>query len=168
MADGTKGRAKRAHVRRKRAELVQQQRSEAFVEQIARKNGNLETSEEVKLAAAKLYGQGIPRRTIAKAMAEYLCPNSTARTREQLLATARKKLRTWEMQKSFRDLVWNHAVVALDMDSPAILAGVSRSAKRGRVDAARLALEVTGRHTKDEQAVTNVTVQIANVPRPEK
>jgi hypothetical protein len=84
------------------------------------------------------------------------------------LSAARKKLKAWEMQESFRNQVWNHAVVALDMAGPDILLGVGRAAKRGRVDAARLALEITGRHTKDDQQVTNVTIQLANIPRPSK
>jgi len=91
-----------------------------------------------------------------------------ARTDEQRLSTACHKLRRWEYSQEFRDLVYKYAVVDLDMDTPAILVGLSKRAKRGRVDAARLALELTGRHSKDsDTAPVNVTVNLANVARPE-
>jgi hypothetical protein len=167
MAVPAKKPSKRARLRQKQAELQQRHRAEAFVEQITRKNGNLEPVEEVKLTAARLYGQGFKRGQIARALGRYLCPNSKARTSEQVFSQGRQKLRKWEQQKEFRDLIWQHAVVELDMSTPEILAGVSRSARRGRVDAARLALEVTGRHTKEADVATNVTIQIANIPRPQ-
>jgi hypothetical protein len=81
---------------------------------------------------------------------------------------ARHKLRRWEKRRDFRDLIYANAVAGLDLELPEILQGVGRSAKKGRVDAARLALEVTGRHTRDDQPPTQVTVQIANLPRPER
>jgi len=95
-------------------------------------------------------------------------PGKRDRTQEEREAQARHKLRRWEKTQKFRDLVYEVAVVKLDMDVPQILEGVSNRAKRGRVDAARLALEVTGRHNpKGEQQAPNITVQIANIPRPE-
>jgi hypothetical protein len=106
---------------------------------------------------------------IARAMVDHLYPaDGLARTEEQKLASVGKKLRRWEYNQEFRDLVYKYAVVDLDMDTPAILAGLGRRAKRGRVDAARLALELTGRHSKDaENGPVNVTVNLANVARPE-
>jgi len=78
------------------------------------------------------------------------------------------KLRRWERTPKFRDLVYQVAVVELDMSTPQILQGVANKAKRGRVDAARLALEVTGRHNpKGQEKPTEIHVQIANIPRPE-
>jgi hypothetical protein len=102
-------------------------------------------------------------------MMDYLYPtDGLARTEEQKMATVVKKLRRWEYNQEFRDLVYRYAVVDLDMDTPAILVGLSKRAKRGRVDAARLALELTGRHSKDsENGPVNVTVNLANVARPE-
>jgi hypothetical protein len=82
------------------------------------------------------------------------------------LQLARKKLRKWEADPKFRDQVYQRAVVDLDMSTPAILKGIAGKAKRGRVDAARLALEITGRHTKAEQAPTQVAVVFGSVPRP--
>jgi hypothetical protein len=125
--------------------------------------------DDVRLTAARLYGRGYKRAAIARALLEHLVPpNTKARTEEQKLSQAYQKLRRWERAQEFRDLVFQHAVVQLDMETPAILVGLSKRAKRGRVDAARLALEITGRHTKEDQSsVTNVTINLANVPRPE-
>jgi hypothetical protein len=126
------------------------------------------TWDEVRITAAKLYGRGFRRSQIARALMPHLYPqDGMARTDEQRMATARSKLRRWEYSQQFRDLVYRYAVVDLDMDTPAILVGLSKRAKRGRVDAARLALELTGRHTKDsDNGPVNVTVNLANVARP--
>lgn len=100
---------------------------------------------------------------------DHLYPaDGAARTDEQKLSTCVHKLRRWEYSQEFRDLVYRYAVVDLDMDTPAILTSLGKRAKRGRVDAARLALELTGRHSKDsENGPVNVTVNLANVARPE-
>jgi len=124
--------------------------------------------DEVRETAARLYGRGFSRSQIARALMDYLYPtNGVARTEEQKLSHCRKKLRNWEYSQEFRDLVYRYAVVDLDMDTPAILTGLGRRAKRGRVDAARLALELTGRHSKEDAAgPVSVTVNLANVARP--
>jgi hypothetical protein len=77
-------------------------------------------------------------------------------------------IRRWTKETAFRDMVYSKAVVDVDMATPQILKGIVGSAKKGRVDAARLALELTGRHVKDDSMVPNVTVQIANIPRPDR
>jgi|SRR5215471_6145675 len=123
---------------------------------------------EVRETAARLYGRGYTRGQIARALMDHLYPrNGIARTEEQKLSHCRRKLRNWEYSQEFRDLVYRYAVVDLDMDTPAILTGLGRRAKRGRVDAARLALELTGRHSKEDAAgPVSVTVNLANVARP--
>ena len=114
-----------------------------------------------------MYGMGFPRARIARIMVDLLVPNGVDRPLEQRLSQARGKLKRWEMNQPFRDLVYRHAVVELDMSTPAILKGIGRKARRGRVDAARLALELTGRHApKGEQAPTTVQVVFAGIPRP--
>lgn len=126
--------------------------------------------DDVRLTAARLYGRGFRRSQIARALREHLVnPESVQRrTEEQMLQYANSKLRRWEQSQEFRDLIYRHAVVELDMSTPQILTGLAKRAKRGRVDAARLALEITGRHTReDERGHTNVTINLANVPRPE-
>lgn len=125
--------------------------------------------DDVVETTARLYGRGFKRSQIARALVDHLYPqDGMARTEEQKLASVNRKLRRWEYSQQFRDLVYKYAVVDLDMETPAILAGLGRRAKRGRVDAARLALELTGRHTKDqENGPVNVTVNLANVARPD-
>lgn len=121
----------------------------------------------VREAAAKLYGQGFSRAQIARALYKHLSPSTKGRPQEVRLATARKKLRTWEGSEPFRDLIYHHAVLELDMKTPTILKGILKKAQRGRVDAARLALEVTGRHNpKGDSVPTQVAVVFNGVPRP--
>src|SRR5215472_5325805 len=124
--------------------------------------------DDVRETAAKLYGRGYKRSQIARALMDQLYPkNGVARTTEQKMSSVSKKLRRWEYSQEFRDLVYKYAVVDLDMSTPAILTGLATRAKRGRGDAARLALELTGRHVKDSSdAPVNFTVNLANVARP--
>lgn len=126
----------------------------------------LDERDKLRAHCAKLYGLGFQRKEIARALVDYLAPDQSLPI-EQRLSNSRTKLRRYEKQDSFRDLVFKAAVVQLDMDSPKILAGIAKQAKRGRVDAARLAFEITGRHTaKGDQQPTQVAVIIGNVPRP--
>jgi hypothetical protein len=117
--------------------------------------------ELVRLQCARLLAAGFPTSKVANAMARYLTPNGYEHT-------AKSKLRRWmRTDPTFRDLIYNEAVIKLDLSSPEILDGLRKSARRGRVDAARFALELTGRHTKDETPVTTVNVVLTNIPRPE-
>jgi hypothetical protein len=117
--------------------------------------------------AAKLYGQGYARSKVARIMLDHLVPNGKDRPEEQRLSQARAKLRRWEHLQEFRDLIYHKAVVDLDLATPEILQGVAKKAKRGRVDAAKFALEVTGRHTpKGDSTPTQVVVAINGIPRP--
>lgn len=128
----------------------------------------LEDPDRIKKHVAKLYGQGLTRSQIARAMVKYLASNNE-RPLEQQLQSVRGKLRRWERDQAFRDLVWDQAVIDLDMSTPQILRGLQRSAKRGRVDAAKLALEVTGRHvTKGEQTAPNIVIAFNGIPRPQR
>ena len=126
----------------------------------------LDDREVLMRHCAKLYGQGLNRSQIARAMVKHLATN-TERPREQQLQQVRAKLKRWEAKQEFRDMVWDLAVIELDMSTPAILRGIARSAKRGRVDAAKLALEVTGRHvTKGENVAPNIVIAFNDIPRP--
>jgi hypothetical protein len=118
----------------------------------------------VKLAAAKLYGQGMKRPEIARILQDYLAPQAAPGKK---LRRARLKLQRWWTEDEFRDLVWRHAVMELEGEQPAILQGVARKARQGRVDAARLVFELTGRHLpKGEPAAPSIAVVIG-MPRPE-
>lgn len=117
-------------------------------------------------AAARLYGLGQSRREIARAMVDHLAPNGHGRTMEHRLIYARRKLRRWEASKEFRDLIWEHGLVQTDLQTGRVLNGLVQKAVRGRVDAAKLALELTGRYTpKGEQQPTQVAVVFTGIQR---
>ena len=118
----------------------------------------------VREKAAELYGQGYKRSQIARILEKHLCPKASGPT---VLRQCRNKLAKWEKEQSFRDLIYQKAVVDVDMSTPDILKGITARAKDGRVDAARLLLEVTGRHNpKGDDHPTQVIVAFGNVPRP--
>jgi hypothetical protein len=120
------------------------------------------------LHAAKLYGLGYDRKQISQVICEILYGDREW-PKETKIRTARSRLRSWESRTWFRDLVWDNAVVELDMQTPQILRGIARKAKKGRVDAAKLALSVTGRYTDKDQAVpAAVTINIAQISRPDR
>jgi hypothetical protein len=86
------------------------------------------------------------------------------------LQLASRRLRNLEGRKWFRDLLWERAMIAADMRTPNIMAGVVRKAEEGRVDAAKLALGITGRYTEqgDVQATQVNVVFGADIPRPSR
>jgi len=115
--------------------------------------------------AARLYGRGMKRNEVAKILRVQLAP--TARNGTEQMKYATRTLRRWERNQDFRDLMYVHAVNQLDLETPKILQGVASKGRRGRVDAARLALEITGRHNpKGDSQPAQVAVVIAGVPRP--
>jgi len=135
------------------------------IEVLETETGSLTTEvplEEVKLAAAQLLAAGFDVKKVATSLSRYLNPNGNDRS-------AYTKLRRWmRKDQAFRDLIYEQAVVRLDLAAPSILTGVKNAAIRGRVDAARLALEITGRHTRDEAPITQVQVVLNNIPRPDR
>jgi len=126
-----------------------------FVEATVELNG-----QDRREMAARLYGLGFTRPKIALALLPYLSPSKN-------IKAARGLLRKWEQEQAFRDLIYQYAVVKMDMEVPAILSGVTRAAKRGRVDAAKLALAVTARYTDKSEMPHEVTIHLDAVPRPE-
>jgi hypothetical protein len=82
---------------------------------------------------------------------------------------ARIRLRRWMSTQKFRDLLWEETMVGLDLDSPQIVRGVARKAKAGRVDAARLALELNGRYAPHTEVTpAQINIQFGAVPRPRR
>lgn len=126
--------------------------------------------DEVREVAAKFYAAGFERMKIARIMIDHLVPNGKDRPFEQRLSQARHKLTRWEREPKFRDLVWKHGLIKLDLSSGKIMEGLAKNAKKGKVDAARLAFELTGRHDpKGEAAPPSVVIAIGNgIPRPIK
>lgn len=122
-----------------------------------------------KKQVAQLYGRGVSRQRISITYYAKLHPESVGSSYDDRVRLCNRRLKGWEREQAFRDLVWEEAVARLDMESPDILDGIAGKAKDGRVDAAKLALAVTGRHQPIEQAgsATNVQVVFAtNIPRP--
>jgi hypothetical protein len=114
----------------------------------------------VREAAAKLYGLGFKRAQVAAAMAHVLTPDGNVKT-------SRRKLARWEQEQDFRDLIFSHAVVKADLEVPAILGGIAKAAKKGRVDAAKLILGITDRYSDKSDMPTEVTISLAGtMPRP--
>jgi len=71
------------------------------------------------------------------------------------------------MTQAFRDAVWNHIMIQADLASPSVVGGVIAKAAAGRVDAARLVLELNGRHSpyvEDKPAAINIVFN--GIPRP--
>jgi hypothetical protein len=80
-----------------------------------------------------------------------------------------QKLKHWERSQIFRDYLWQLGLMRVDMRTGAILDGITAKAVRGRVDAARLLLEVTGRHNpKGEVQPTQIVIAFSGVPRPNR
>lgn len=125
---------------------------------------------KVKDVAARLYGQGYKRSEVARLLVDHLVTDEMRkRPQEQKMAAARSKLKRWETMDSFRDLIWKQALIKVDLQTPAILEGVTKKAKKGRVDAARLLLEVTGRHNpKGDSPPAQIAVVVNGVPRPRR
>ena len=130
----------------------------------ADENGVLATEiplEEIRLQAAKLLAAGFHPKAVAQAMKDYLSPTGNE-------LSAYHKLNRWRYKdKAFRDMIFEQSILKLDLNSPDMIDGLFRSARRGRVDAARFALELTGRHVKEESQVTQVNVVLNNIARPQ-
>jgi hypothetical protein len=120
-------------------------------------------------AAAKLYGLGYSRREIARHLYRHIIgnPNGLELTDQQWQSRARQRLRDWERQPAFRDLIWEQGLIKTDLQSGQIMNGLVQKAKRGRVDAAKLALELTGRYTpKGEVQPAQVAIVLGGLRRP--
>jgi hypothetical protein len=120
----------------------------------------------VQKHCALLLGQGKTVAEVAERMVDYMIQN-TAGTRKERLKRARNRIRTWHRRADFRDIIWDVAVQTVDASSPAMLKGLRKKAEAGRVDAAKLLLEITERYSpKGELAAANVQVVFSNLPRP--
>lgn len=120
----------------------------------------------VQLKAAELWSRGWTVPQIAKRLAEVMHPDVAVRKRQ--LQVARATLRRWSVTQAFRDAVWNHTMIRADLASGPVVDGVISKARAGRVDAARLVLELNGRHspfTEDKPASINIVFN--GIPRPQ-
>jgi hypothetical protein len=132
------------------------------------KNQSLSERSPIQLAAVRLYSAGNPRKTVAKALAPHMYPDIWYEDPSLARRKCYKHLRSWEESQWFRDMVYDATIARVDAQVPQILNGMAKRARR-RVDAARLTLEVTGRHNPRGQEVQPAVVQIqfgGNLPRP--
>lgn len=110
-------------------------------------------------------GENIP--DTARRFQHHLVPHEHDRKRR--LWKARARIRRWLSTQKMRDLLWEETMVGLDIDSPQIVRGIARKAKAGRVDAARLALELNGRHAPQAEVTpAQINIQFGNIPRPRR
>lgn len=137
------------------------------------KKQNLPSIPEAKLTpvqamAAQLIGRGYSTGYVAGRLVDYIITKST-KPLSSRKKQARARIRAWSKTQEFRDMVYETAVVRLDLETPLILQGIGRKARAGRVDAAKLALEVTGRHNpKGDDTYTHVSVEFNGIPRPQR
>lgn len=118
--------------------------------------------------AIRLYARGKTLSQVATILDRKLVPNRIGDLRRRR-RKAKAKLQRWEQQQAFRDELWAKSIARLDMASGRILEGMADRAAGGRVDAARLAFELTGRHNpKGEQEGGPVQIFIADLPRPRR
>lgn len=120
----------------------------------------------VQIRAARMMAKGGKIPDIARKLADWIVQDEP--DREAQLKKTRSRLRSWIRSQAFRDAIWEEALTLLDAQTGEILKGVARKAAAGRVDAARLGLEVTGRHSPHtEIQPATVNVVFGDVPRPQ-
>jgi len=120
----------------------------------------------VQEKAARLFAAGKTIPQIAKLLGDTIHPHVANRPYQ--LKKSRTTLRRWFLTNKMRDAVYEHGRILLDLESTAIMRGISRKAREGRVDAARLALELNGRHAPNtEEKPAQIVLAFGNVPRPE-
>lgn len=104
----------------------------------------------------------------AKKFAKQIVPKHDG-DRDKLMRKARARVRQWRRTEKYRQALWDWCVADVDLAMPDILNGVVSKARAGRVDAARLALEITGRHAPNSE-VQPAAIQVVfnNLPRPQQ
>jgi hypothetical protein len=111
------------------------------------------------------WARGATLASLARKLENHICPHESDPYKRR--KKTRKRIRDWLGTAKFRDAIWNEAQMLLDLESPAIMRGVARKAKAGRVDAARLAFELNGRHSPHtEIQPAQITIAFGKVPRP--
>ena len=152
----------------------QKKRVPASVEPVSRQievvNGPSSSRHKVSVRQVQViqllaHGYTIPE--VARKMDHILVPHEL--NREKRLKKARQRIRIWMATQKMRDLLWEETMIGLDLDSPKIVRGISRKAQAGRVDAARLALEMNGRHAPQaEVQPAQINIAFGDIPRPQR
>ena len=133
---------------------------------VGKPSNSAEQLTSVQLRAARMWAAGRPPREIARRLADWIIPNEPDRKLQ--LKKARARVRSWARTQKFRDAIYEEALIRVDQRTGQIVDGITEKAIAGRVDAARLVLEITGRHSPHtEIQPAQVNVVFAGVPRPE-
>ena len=120
----------------------------------------------MQLLCARQYARGATLAQISHKYAHAIVPHEADRSIQ--LKKCRRRLRNWFSTEKMRNIIWSEAQVLLDLESPAILRGVARKARAGRIDAARLALELNGRHSPHTDITpAKVNIVFGGIPRPQ-
>jgi len=123
------------------------------------------TSVQVRAARMMAKGQSVP--AIAKKLADHIVQHEPRR--DVQLKKARTRIRNWVRTQAFRDAMWEEALTIMDSSSGDILQGLTDAASRGRVDAARLIFEISGRHSPHTDIQpAQVNVVLGQMPRPKE
>lgn len=102
---------------------------------------------------------------LARKLAHLIRPDISDEAKRRM--KARSAIRKWLSTEKMRNIIWQETLIQADLDSPQIVAAVGRKAKRGRIDAARLHLELTGRHAPNTEVTpAQVNVVFTDLPRP--
>jgi hypothetical protein len=126
----------------------------------------LERLPALERRAVELYGRGYKRREAARVLMKYF----KGQTRELKMRKALNFLRRAEQNQMFRDALWEQALVYVDMSSFPIARAMVRHGVRGKVDAAKFALELSGRYTNNSgERSPQVTINFgSSIPRPDR
>jgi len=119
----------------------------------------------VQIRAARLMAKGLPLPVIAKRLADYMVPDEPHRPTQ--LKKTRHRLRNWQKTQKFRDALFEEAMIQADVRAGEIMNGVIDRAVAGRIDAARLVFEMTGRHSPHtEIQPAQVNLVFGDIGRP--
>jgi hypothetical protein len=119
----------------------------------------------IQVTVGQLFARGVPVGQIARIIHQQLIPHEPDENKR--LKKTRSRIRKWLGTTKMRDFIWAEAQILIDLESPAIMRGIAKKAKAGRIDAARLAFELNGRHsphTEVQPAAINII--FGGVPRP--
>lgn len=122
----------------------------------------------VQKGALELYVQGYSRPEVAMKLARFEFPKHKFPDRKLARKMMRTKLAKWEKTAWFRDALWERVQHKVDLESAAIMKGVVKQAKKGKIDAAKFALTVAGRYQEKDNSVGPVTIVFGGIPRPDR
>lgn len=119
----------------------------------------------IQMLVATQYARGATVAQLARKLAHLIRPDVQDEDKQR--QKSRSVIRKWLATEKMRNIIWQETLIQADLDSPQVVAAVGRKAKRGRIDAARLHLELTGRHAPNTEITpAQVNVVFTDLPRP--